>query len=157
MTDDTAVMDALALPNSLEQRTTVELARMVAKLTHAIEQLLKPYDLTPTQYNVLRILNGAGGDGLCGSDIGRRLISQVPDMTRLLDRMAAAGLITRERSTEHRSFVTTRLADLGRRKLVEITPHLDALHRERFRRFTPGQLAQLRELVALVETESAAS
>lgn len=141
----------LPLPISTEQRTVIELARVVARLNHAMEQLLKPFGLTPTQYNVLRILNGAGPDGLCGSDIGRRLISQVPDMTRLLDRMAAAGLVTRERSTEHRSFVTTRLAEAGRHKLAELTPVLDASLREHFRRLSAGQLAQFRELVSLVD------
>jgi DNA-binding MarR family transcriptional regulator len=66
---------------------------------HRMEQLLKPFALTPTQYNVLRILRGAGPEGLCGSDIGRRLVSQVPDMTRRLDRMAAVGLTATRPST----------------------------------------------------------
>ena len=139
------------LPVSPEQRTIVALARTVFRLMHRMEQLLKPHDLTPTQYNVLRILNGAGPEGLCGSDIGRRLVSQVPDMTRLLDRMAAAGLVVRERDPEHRSFVTTRLTDAGRQKLLETTPAIDAYHREQFRRFTPEQIRQFRELLALLE------
>ncbi len=115
-----------ALPISPEQRAVVALGRTFARIFHQTEQLLKPHDLTPTQYNVLRILNGAGPEGLCGSDIGRRLISQVPDMTRLLDRMAAAGLVERERDPKHRSFVTTRLTDAGREKLADATPALDA-------------------------------
>ena len=141
-----------ALPVSPEQRTVVALARTVSRVMHQSEQLLKPHDLTPTQYNVLRILNGAGPEGLCGSDIGRRLVSQVPDMTRLLDRMAAAGLVERERDPQHRSFVTTRLTDAGRQKLVEATPAIDAYHREQFRRFTAAQLQSFRELLALLET-----
>jgi DNA-binding MarR family transcriptional regulator len=140
-----------ALPVSPEQRTVVALARTVSRVMHEMEQLLKPHDLTPTQYNVLRILNGAGPEGLCGSEIGRRLVSQVPDMTRLLDRMAAAGLVVRERDPERRSFVTTRLTDAGRQKLLETTPAIDAYHREQFRRFTPEQIRQFRELLALLE------
>ena len=139
------------LPVSPKQRAVVALGRTFARLVHQMDQLLKPFDLTPTQYNVLRILNGAGPDGLCGSDIGRRLVSQVPDMTRLLDRMAAAGLVARERDPNHRSFVTTRLTDAGREKLAEATPALDAYHREQFRRFTPEQIRQFRELLALLE------
>ncbi len=142
---------AAVLPVSPEQRTVVALARTVSRVMHQMEQLLKPFDLTPTQYNVLRILNGAGPDGLCGSEIGRRLVSQVPDMTRLLDRMAAAGLVARERDPNHRSFVTTRLTDAGRQKLVEATPAIDAYHREQFRRFTREQVQQFRELLALLE------
>ncbi len=139
------------LPVSPEQRTVVALARTVSRVMHQMEQLLKPFDLTPTQYNVLRILNGAGPDGLCGSEIGRRLVSQVPDMTRLLDRMAAAGLVARERDPQHRSFVTTRLTEAGRQKLVEATPVIDAYHRDQFRRFTPEQVQQFRDLLALLE------
>jgi DNA-binding MarR family transcriptional regulator len=139
------------LPVSPEQRTVVTLGRVVSRVMHQMEQLLKPHDLTPTQYNVLRILNGAGPKGLCGSEIGRRLVSQVPDMTRLLDRMAAAGLVVRERDAAHRSFVTTRLTDAGRQKLVEATPAIDAYHREQFRRFTPAQIETFRDLLALLE------
>ena len=142
----------VVLPVSPEQRTVVTLGRVVSRVMHQMEQLLKPHDLTPTQYNVLRILNGAGPEGLCGSDIGRRLVSQVPDMTRLLDRMAAAGLVERERDPNRRSFVTTRLTDAGRQKLVEATPAIDAYHQEQFRRFTPEQLATFRELLALLDS-----
>ena len=141
----------VALPVSPEQRAVVALGRTVARVMHQMDQLLKAHDLTPTQYNVLRILNGAGPEGLCGSDIGRRLVSQVPDMTRLLDRMAAAGLVERERDPNHRSFVTTRLTDAGRQKLVESTPAIDAYHRAQFRRFSPEQLQTFRELLALLE------
>ena len=149
---DTLSATPTVLPVSPEQRTIVALARTVFRLMHQMEQLIKPFDLTPTQYNVLRILNGAGPEGLCGSEIGRRLVSQVPDMTRLLDRMAAAGLVERERDPNRRSFVTTRLTEGGRQKLVEATPAIDAYHREQFRRFTPEQLQSFRELLALLET-----
>ena len=148
-----SMLDAapVGLPVSPEQRAVVALGRTFARLVHQMDQLLKPFDLTPTQYNVLRILNGAGPDGLCGSEIGRRLVSQVPDMTRLLDRMAAAGLVGRERDPARRSFVATRLTDAGRQKLVEATPEIDAYHRAQFRRFTPEQLQTFRELLALLE------
>ena len=149
---DTLPAAPTALPVSPEQRTVVALGRTVARVMHQMEQLLKPHDLTPTQYNVLRILNGAGPEGLCGSEIGRRLVSQVPDMTRLLDRMAAAGLVVRERDAAHRSFVTTRLTDAGRQKHVESTPAIDAYHQAQFHRFTPEQLQTFRELLALLES-----
>lgn len=146
-----AIENATALPVSPEQRTGIALTRVVMRVMHRAEQLLKPFDLTPTQYNVLRILNGAGPEGLCGSEIGRRLMSQVPDMTRLLDRMAAAGLIVRERDPDHRSFVWARLTDAGRQMLVDTTPALDAYHQEQFRRFTPNQLQTFRDLLTLLD------
>jgi DNA-binding MarR family transcriptional regulator len=135
-----------ALPVSLEQRAAIALGRAVSQMLHRMEQAMKPYGLTPTQYNVLRILNGAGPDGLCGTEIGRRLISQVPDVTRLLDRMVAAGLVERERDPGNRRFVTARLTDAGREKLIEITPILDQMHRETFKHFSEVQLRSLLEM-----------
>jgi DNA-binding MarR family transcriptional regulator len=133
----------VTLPVSLEQRVAVALGRKFSRFMHRTEQLLKPYGLTPTQYNVLRILNGAGSDGLCGTAIGERLISQVPDVTRLLDRMADAGLVERERDPNNRRFVTTRLTSAGRDKLVETTPVLDQMQREEFEHLSETQLRSL--------------
>ena len=139
----------VSLPVSPEQRTAVALGRVVSRIMYRMDQLLKPYDLTPTQYNVLRILNGAGTEGLCGTDIGSRLLSPVPDMTRLLDRMAEAGLLVRERDPKQRRFVRAKLTEAGREKLLETTPSVDALHREQFRRFSPEQIETLRSMLEL--------
>lgn len=133
-------------PPSLEQRVAVALGRAVSGQVHKLEQALTAYGLTPTQYNVLRILNGAGLDGVYATDIGERLISQGPDVSRLLDRMAEAGLVERERDPNNRRFVTARLTAAGREKLHETTPVIDAVLREHFRRFTAAQLRTLLEL-----------
>jgi DNA-binding MarR family transcriptional regulator len=148
---------AVSLPVSPEQRAAVAMGRVVVRGMYRMEQLLKPYGLTPTQYNVLRILNGAGAEGLCGTEIGGRLLSPVPDMTRLLDRMAEAGLLVRERDPRQRRFVRARLTDAGREMLREATPAVDALHREQFRRFSPEQLATLRSLLELVDEPEGAA
>ena len=84
-------------------------------------EALKPHGVTPTQYNVLRILRGSGEEGLCRSEIMERMIARVPDATRLLDRMEGAGLIERERSQVDRRFVTTRITEEGRRVLTDST------------------------------------
>lgn len=147
---------ALSLPVSPEQRAAVGLGRVVSRIMYRMDQLLKPYGLTPTQYNVLRILNGASAEGLCGTDIGARLLSPVPDMTRLLDRMAEAGLLVRERDPEHRRFVRARITEAGREKLLETTPVVDALHREQFRRFSPDQISMLRSLLELFDDSAGA-
>lgn len=86
--------------NSLEQEAMLSIHRTDAVLSYAVIEALKPFDITPTQYNVLRILRGARPDGLCREDIRQRLISQVPDVTRLLDRMEEAGLVGRERDSQ---------------------------------------------------------
>ena len=79
----------------LEEEVHVSIARTAAVLERAVAQTLKPHGLTPTQYNVLRILRGAGAEGLCRNEVGARLIAPVPDVTRLLDRMAELQLIGR--------------------------------------------------------------
>lgn len=147
---------ARSLAISPQQRVGVALGRAVNQGLHRAEQVLKPHGLTTTQYNVLRILNGAGPEGLCGTEIGRRLLSQVPDVTRLLDRVEDAGLIVRVREPSNRRYVTARLTDAGRAKLLETTPLLDALHRAQFRRFSPEQLETFAALVALMADPRAA-
>jgi len=131
-------------------KAAAEVGRAAARLQHQVEQALKPYDLTATQYNVLRILNGARPDGLCGTDIGGRLISRVPDVTRLLDRMAGAGLIERERDPQNRRFVTAHLTAAEEAKLIETTPVVEALNREQFRRLSAEQIATCLSLMSLI-------
>ena len=86
--------------HSLEEEAFLNIARTHAVLEHALAQALKPFDITPTQYNVLRILRGAGADGLCRNEVGERLVRRVPDVTRLLDRMEEMGLVGRVRGGE---------------------------------------------------------
>ena len=121
------------------------IARVSARINHRAEQLLKEYGLTGTQYNVLRILYGAGEEGRCGTDIGARLISPVPDVTRLLDRMEEAAMIARQRDPDNRRFVTATLTDLGRERLAESTGPLLELHREQMTVLEPDQLEQMLE------------
>ena len=131
---------------SLEQRVAIALGRAFSQLAHRMEQVLKPYGLTPTQYNVLRILNGAGENGLCGTEIGARMISKVPDVTRLLDRLVAAGLVERERDPDNRRFVTARLTDAGRDIVLETTPVLDRMHQAMFKHLSKAQLRSLLDM-----------
>jgi DNA-binding MarR family transcriptional regulator len=72
-------------------------------------------------------------------------------MTRLLDRMAEAGLVVRERDARQRRFVRAKLTDSGREMLLKATPAVDAMHLEQFRRFSPEQLSALRSLLELVD------
>ena len=144
----------VALRVSAAGKAAAEVGRAAARLQHQVEQALKPYDLTATQYNVLRILNGARPDGLCGTDIGDRLISRVPDMTRLLDRMAEAGLIERERDPRNRRFVTAYLTPAGEAKLVETTPVVEALNRKQFRRLSAEQIAACGALMGLIASQA---
>ena len=116
---------------SREEEAYLNIERTAAVLGHALAEALKPHGITATQYNVLRILRGAGAAGLCRGEVRERMIAQVPDVTRLLDRMEDAGLIGRARDGVDRRFVTTRITEEGLRILAELDrPLLDAHHRQ---------------------------
>src|SRR5258705_1405196 len=106
--------------------------RTAALLQHQLNEVLHPYGITDLQYNVLRILRGAGPDGWCGREISERLVSKVPDVSRLLDRMEAMQLLRRERNASDRRHVTARITPRGLRVLDEATVQLEAFERERF-------------------------
>jgi DNA-binding MarR family transcriptional regulator len=135
--------------SSLEQEAYLSLGRTWAVLEHTVAEALKPHGVTPTQYNVLRILRGAGEGGLCRSEIMERMIARVPDATRLLDRMEAAGLIGRERSVEDRRFVTTRITAEGLAVVGAAEQSVTALHRKQFAALNPAQLQELIDLLGL--------
>jgi MarR family 2-MHQ and catechol resistance regulon transcriptional repressor len=139
---------------SLEQEAHLSIDRTAAILGHAVAEVLKPYGITRTQYNALRILRGAGDAGLCRNEVRERLVAQVPDASRLLDRMEAAGLIRRERDSADRRFVTTRITDEGLRMVAELDGPIDELHRRRLGVLDDGELRTLIGLLArLRETD----
>ena len=133
---------------SVEEEAILSIARTAAVMEHSGAEALKPFDLTITQYNVLRILRGAAGEGLCRNEVGERLVTKVPDVTRLLDRMEEAGLIVRQRGGEDRRFVSTRITDKGLKLLEKIDRELPAMHARQL-----GHVSQkrLRELIAILE------
>jgi DNA-binding MarR family transcriptional regulator len=118
--------------DSQAQAAHLSIARTAAVLEHAIEAALRPHGVTGTQYNVLRILRGAGAEGLCRREVTERMIRPVPDATRLLDRMEAGGLIERERSGADRRFVSTRLTPRGREIVDRLDVPIRELHERHF-------------------------
>ena len=135
---------------SLEQEAALSIERTSVVLRHGFAEALRPFGITGTQLNVLRILRGAGRDGLCRNEIGDRLVSQVPDVTRLLDRMEEAGLVVRERSTEDRRLVRTRITTEGLALLDRLQEPLVEMHREQLGHLSAPQLQTLIDLLALV-------
>ncbi|HKC55336.1 MAG TPA: MarR family transcriptional regulator [Vicinamibacterales bacterium] len=133
---------------SLKEEAHLSIQRTAALLEHAFESALKPQRITATQYNVLRILRGSEPDGLCRNEIGVRLVRQVPDVTRLLDRLEEAKLIARTRGGEDRRFVLTRITRAGLKLLAQVEQRIDDIHDEQL-----GHLdeSQLRKLISLLE------
>lgn len=114
---------------SLEEKTFLELVRTADRLSRGAAALLKRHELSPTQYNVLRILRGSP-EGLPCGEIGRRLITREPDITRLLDRMEKRGLISRHREIQDRRTVLTHITKTGLETVNELDEPVEAIHRK---------------------------
>jgi DNA-binding MarR family transcriptional regulator len=135
---------------SLENQVFVALLQAADSLGQEAEQLLKAAGLTGAQYNVLRILRGAEPAGLACRGIGDRMISHDPDMTRLLDRMEKRGLITRERQTDDRRVVKTRITPQGLSLLKTLDQPVHELHKHQFRHIPATRLKTLGRLLEQV-------
>jgi DNA-binding MarR family transcriptional regulator len=140
--------------SSLEQEAHLNLERTTAVLGHAFAEALKRFDITPTQFNVLRILRGAGTAGLCRNEVRDRMIAQVPDVTRLLDRLEESGYIARERQTTDRRQVLTVITQKGLDLLAELDEPVAAMHKRALGHMTPEQLHQLTELLVMARRGS---
>ena len=134
---------------SAEQEAHLSIERTAAVLGHALAEAMKPYGITPTQYNVLRILRGAGESGLCRHEVRDRLVAQVPDVTRLLDRLEQSGLIRRERNDKDRRLVATRITERGLELLRTMDQPVMEEHRRQLGHMTEEQLTTLAELLAV--------
>lgn len=133
---------------SRQEEAYLNLQRTAAVLEQTLAHWLKRAELTPTQYNVLRILRGADPEALRCSEVGERMVTPVPDVTRLLDRLEAADLVSRERDTVDRRVVKVGITDLGLERLAR----LDATLQERLREMmSPLDDAELGTLVELLE------
>lgn len=132
---------------AVEEEAYLSIVRTAALLEHTLAQALKPLELTPTQYNVLSILRGAGGEGLCRNEIGCRLVTAMPDVTRLLDRMEDTGLIVRERSRDDRRMVATKLTKKGLDLVSKADAKVLEAHEQQFKGI---DRKGLRSLVALL-------
>ncbi len=109
---------------SLEEELLVSLLRTTDVLQERFEQMIRPFNISMTQYNVLRILRGAEPSGRTCGEIGERMIAREPDVTRLLERMEKAGLIKRTRDQSDRRVVVTRITSSGLKLLNEMEPKL---------------------------------
>jgi DNA-binding MarR family transcriptional regulator len=107
---------------SLHAEAFLNLVRTSAQMQHALHLQMKPYGITETQYNSLRILRGAGPSGLTCAEIAERLVSQDPDITRLVERLQRQGLVRRERDEKDRRVVLTKITAAGLDRLKEIDP-----------------------------------
>lgn len=123
-----------------EQEAVVSLLVAAGHVLQRINGLLREHGITHDQYNVLRILRGADPEGHTVADVGKRMISRAPDVTRLLDRLERRALITRAWAPENRRFTIARIAPAGRELMAAVDPALHALQQELMRGASPEEL-----------------
>ncbi len=132
---------------SREEEAYLSLMRTSAVLEHSGASWFKARGLTLTQYNVLRILRGAGAEGLCRNEVSERMIRPVSDATRLLDRMVGAGWVERVREEEDRRYVTARITEAGLDLVSKLDSEVEEFHREQLGHMSRDELTQLIELL----------
>jgi MarR family transcriptional regulator, organic hydroperoxide resistance regulator len=137
----------------LEDRVFVAILKAADELGQEAEQLIRTADLTGTQYNVLRILRGAGPEGLACRAIGDRMITHDPDITRLLDRMEKRELITRERQKDDRRVVKTRITPQGLALIKTLDQPVRDLHKRQFRHMAGARLKTLYDLLEKIRRD----
>jgi DNA-binding MarR family transcriptional regulator len=130
-----------------EENAFLDLWRTSDMLSRLPAQMLKREDLSMTQYNVLRILRGAGEGGLICGEIANRMITRDPDITRLLDRLEKRGLISRCRETKDRRMVLTRISPGGLALLSRLDGPVEEVHRKQLGHLGRERLRELGELL----------
>jgi DNA-binding MarR family transcriptional regulator len=116
--------------SSMEREAFIAILRTSDRLQLRITEFLKPHGLSPTQFNALRILRGAGEAGLACSEIGERMINHDPDITRLMDRLEKRGLVQRRREKDDRRVITAHITPAGLDMLKTIDRPLEEFHRQ---------------------------
>ena len=131
---------------SLHEEAFLNLARTASELSDDVELLLKDFGISAAQYNVLRILRGAGDAGLCRNEIRDRLVARMPDVTRLLDRLETLRFVRRQRDTGDRRQVGTFLTADGAALLAKLDEPITTMHQRQLQHLSADEL---RSLIAL--------
>jgi DNA-binding MarR family transcriptional regulator len=134
--------------SSPEEVAHLEMMRTMEILSHRFAQVMKTEDLTPAQYNVLRILRGAP-EGLPCGEIGNRMVTRDSDITRLLDRLEKRSLVSRQRESKDRRTVWTRVTPEGLELLARLDEPMLACHLELLGHLGAERLNLLADLLRL--------
>src|SRR6266853_530207 len=141
-------------PGSREETVFLDLLRTCDLLSRGPAQVLKTEDLSATQYNVLRILRGAP-EGLPCGEIGSRMITRDPDITRLLDRLEKRELISRCRETKDRRMVMARITPEGLKLLARLDEPVQTAHRKQLGHLGGERVRALTELLCVSRSQVA--
>jgi len=138
-----------------EEAAFLDLLRTCDMLSRRPAQFLKSEDLSPTQYNVLRILRGAPPAGLACGEIANRMITRDPDITRLLDRLEKRELISRCRETKDRRMVVARITAHGLKLLARLDEPVQEIHRKQLGHLGGAKLRRLQDLLVAARAKAA--
>lgn len=131
----------------------LNLVRAHDKLSAEFTALFREHGLTQAQFNALRILIEGPREGAPCQYIGERLLNRVPDVTRLIDRLVAAGLAQRARSAEDRRVVLVRITPKGRKLCERLYRPVNDLHRRQLAHLSDRQVEALnRALLQVLNT-----
>ena len=137
-----------------EEDVYLSLLRTAERLSRGVVETLAAADLTPTHYNALRILRGAGDAGASCSEVSERMVTKDSDVTRLLDRLEGRGLISREREAADRRRVVARITNDGLRVLAELDGPVAETHRRQLGHLGGKQLETLAKLLKAARDEA---
>jgi DNA-binding MarR family transcriptional regulator len=140
----------LLVPESEEQATFVSIIRTAGRLEGELNRLLRPFELTTATYTILKILDRIGGDGLSCGDIAAQLIAEVPDMTRLLDRLERLEYVMRERSRVDRRMVKVKITARGADVVQGLREPVQECHRRQLSHLQHDKLVTIQKLLAEV-------
>jgi DNA-binding MarR family transcriptional regulator len=132
---------------SREEEVFLNIQLTAERLWWGVNETLRLSELTPTQYNVLRILRGAGSEGATCSEISERMVTKDSDVTRLLDRLETRGLILRERGERDRRVIHSRITEAGLALLAGLDKHIAGCHRRQLGHLADKELATLSKLL----------
>jgi len=115
------------------QKVVINLMYTSNWLTTRQEEFFKPYGITPSQFNILRILRGQGDQSLSGAELKSRMLERNSDVSRLLDRLARKGLIVRTKSSSDKRAMEVSISKKGLSILKAIDEHIDRVEKQLFK------------------------
>ncbi len=133
---------------SIQQEAGLALLKTTDLVRRRLAKAIEPYHLSPEQYNVLRILRGAGNTGMATLEVASRMIEQTPAITRLLDKLEAKKLVRRERCPQDRRQVLCWITDAGLQLLAEMDEEMQSAGEEPFAHL---RLAEVKALIKILD------